>query len=95
MPAVALYRRGPRWEDSRPLGEQAGIMEHVAYLTALVHEGAVERAGAFHAFADLVEDDLLGLVLFAEHVDGARERLVHDPALSSGVMRADVRAWHV
>ena len=91
--AVVLFRRGPRSHDARPLGAQEAVAEHIAYLSGLHREGAVERAGPFYGLDERVECDLVGLVVHAGGVEDARERAERDPAVRAGVFAYDAFAW--
>ncbi len=92
--AVVLYRPGPEWDHERPLGEQAGIGGHLAHLREFIASGIVLQAGPFHEETDLVDEALVGLVIFAASADAARELTSHDPVVQSGAMDFDVFPWH-
>ena len=92
--AVVLYRRGPRWDVTQPLGAQEGVQEHIAYLASLHAERLVERAGPFHAIGEHVEHELVGLVVNVGGVGAARERALRDPAVRAGLLEFDALAWH-
>lgn len=95
MPVVVLYRRGPAWEDTKPLGDQVWIREHLAYLTQLHEQGVIGKAGPFWRFEEQVDGDLVGLVVHREN-DPVRARALtdEDPAVRGGLMETEVRRWH-
>ena len=91
--AVALYRRGPRWQADRPLGEQEALSDHIAFLMALARRDDVEAAGPFYALSERADGDVIGLVVFGE-ADTAREQVAADPAVLADVMTVEVLHWH-
>ncbi len=86
---VILLSVGPNWDPHRPRDEQAGITAHRQYLNALLRNGTVSFGGPF-------VDDLGGLaVLRAGSLDEARRIAGDDPAVRTGVLRAEVHRWRV
>lgn len=92
--SVVIYRRGPRWDATKPLGGQKGVHDHIAFLTRLHGEGLLERGGPFHRLEDELDDDLVGLVVHRGTVEQARGRALRDPAVRSGLLEFDARDWH-
>jgi hypothetical protein len=87
---VAAYRRGPRFDSSRGLMEQAGVAEHMAHIRSIapsvIAASPVEPAG----------DDLLGYVVFtAPDRQAAEAWLKADPALAAGSLSGRVHRWSV
>jgi len=66
----------------------------MAFVTQLVREGTVERAGPFHKPSDIVPHETVGLLIFALEAEEARRRLEADPSLEAGTMRCDVFPWY-
>ena len=92
--AVVLYRRGRRWRHGVALGEQAGLHEHIAFLTALHRDGVLEQAGAFTRMEASVEDELVGLGVFAAEACAVAEIVGADPAVVAETLAADARPWY-
>lgn len=83
---AAIYERGPNWIAGKPISQQP-LSEHVAYLTGLHDQGVVTMGGPF-------ADETGGLVILAV-TDGeeAAGVIARDPAVQSGVLKAEVREW--
>jgi uncharacterized protein YciI len=95
VPVAVLYRRGPGWEDAKPLGEQLGIREHLEYLTGLYHQGVLGKAGPFWELQEQVADDLVGLVVHrGDDPERAAALTDDDPAVRSGLMEVEIHRWH-
>ena len=92
--AVVLYRRGPSWRNGVALGEQTGLREHIAFLTELHRDGIVEQAGPFTRMEASVDDELVGLGVFAADAAGVAEIVRADPAVVAETLAADVRPWY-
>ncbi len=96
MRAVGLYARAAAWDDGKPLGEQDGIRAHLEYLTGLGARGLVTRGGPFHAGDVLVDDDPVGLIVFATgDLEEARRLVERDPAVERGLMSCRVLPWYL
>lgn len=96
MRAVGLYTRAGAWDYAKPLGEQDGIRAHLEYLTGLGARGLVTRGGPLHAGDALVEEDPVGLIVFAtSDVEEARRLAERDPAVERGVMSCRVLPWYL
>ena len=83
---AAIYERGPNWIAGQPISQQP-LSDHVAYLTGLHDQSIVAMGGPF-------ADEMGGLVILtaADHTEATR-LIDRDPALQSGVLKAQVRAW--
>ena len=96
MRAVLLYRRGSRWDDGRPLGEQRGLDGHMAFLAELAREGVVELAGPFHRLDEHVPSDLVGLVVVrGDELAEARALADRDPAVREGTLAVEALPWYL
>lgn len=96
MRAVGLYMRAAAWDDTRPLAEQDGIAAHLEYLTGLGARSLVTRGGPFHAGHVLVEEDPVGLIVFAsDDLEEARRLVERDPAVERGLMSCRVLPWYL
>lgn len=92
--AVALYRRGPRWDASRPIGEQDGLQEHFAYMGRLMGDGTIESGGPFCRADELIEGELVALAVYTVPLAEARRLAAADPAVAGGVVECDVMPWY-
>jgi hypothetical protein len=92
--AIGLYRRGPGWDDGKPLGEQSGVMEHIRFVAGLIEQGLVEQAGPFHELGAKVEGGLVGLVVYRVDARRAAELSREDPAVRAGLMECRVLPWY-
>ena len=70
---VVLRRRGPEWQQGRPLEEQSGWTEHAAFMDGLVDSGFVVLGGP------LADEHRVVLAVEAESEDAVRETLARDP----------------
>lgn len=83
---AAIYERGPNWIAGKPITQQP-LSEHVAYLMGLHDQSVVAMGGPF-------ADETGGLVILAVTDSDEAARLIdHDPAVQSGVLKAQVREW--
>lgn len=88
---AVIYERGPAYEDSKNITEQANIKEHIAYGQTL---GRKFLAGGL--LGTLTEDKVLGMVVFeAQNIEAAKQWVSQDPGVQSGVLSANVRHWQV
>jgi uncharacterized protein YciI len=93
--SIGLIRTGSAWEHGHPMGDQKLIAEHLAYLRALARHGSVLQAGpVFGLDGQPGPDGLIALVLYAVGEPEARKLTEQDPAISSGLVRCDVRPWY-
>ena len=83
---LVVYRPGPAWVAGKPVGEQP-LKDHFKYMIDLHVAGALEMAGPFL-------DDTGGAMVVRVADDAEAKRLIAaDPAVTGGVMLADVRPW--
>ena len=92
--AVVLLRRGPRWDDAKPLIEQEGVHDHLAYLGELQREGVLERGGPFHRPSELVAGQLVGMLVYAADRERAGEYGRGDPAVKTGLLVYEALPWY-
>lgn len=92
--AVALLRRGRRWDEAKPMIEQEGVREHLAYLGGLFERGIVELAGPFQQAGDVARDPLVGLVVYRVDRETAARHAEDDPAVRAGLLSFEVHAWY-
>jgi len=85
---VVLRTRGPAWEASRPLEDQADWTAHAPFMNALAKEGMVILGGPLEGTADVL------LIMRAETPDEVRSRLAEDPWARNDLLRvARVAPW--
>ena len=83
---LVVYRPGPAWVAGKPVGEQL-LKDHFKYMVDLHVAGALEMAGPFL-------DDTGGAMVHRVADDAEAKRLIAaDPAVTGGVMLADIRPW--
>lgn len=86
---AVVFRPGRSWAESRPVMEQAGIMEHLDYLDERRLAGELLMSGPFL-------DDTGGIVVYrVETLDEARALAERDPAVPSGLLDYTVHPWKV
>ncbi len=96
MPVVALYEKGPAWDDGVVLRDQPHMAEHIAFLNRLAEHGQASGAGPFHSMDELVEGNLVGMVAFTTgDLEVARRLAEEDPAVTTGMMTFSLRPWFV
>jgi uncharacterized protein YciI len=88
---VVMHTPGPHWQADLPLFEQRGIAEHIAHFRGLLESGKLEMGGPFL-------DAAAGGMMIP--VEGLSEAEIvafanADPAVISGLLRAEVRQWMV
>jgi uncharacterized protein YciI len=80
-----IYRPGPAWKPGVPMAGQ-DLRPHGAYMAKLDAEGRILAAGGF--------PDQGGMAIVrAASLEEAQRLLAADPAVTSGVFLADLRAW--
>jgi len=82
---VFLYRAGPAWQPGKPMAEQ-GLGPHAAYIKTLLDQGKLFAGGA-------TGPDTGMAIVRAGSLEEAKAMLAADPAITSGVFAADLRAW--
>jgi uncharacterized protein YciI len=81
-----VYRPGPAWLAGKPVSAQP-LAPHGAYMKQLTDQGHLLAGGPWTD----VEGGLA--IVRAASADEARALLAADPAVSAGVMAADLRTW--
>jgi uncharacterized protein YciI len=93
--AIGLVHTGRVWDQSRALGEQKLIGEHMAYVSRLMEAGEVAQAGpVIRVDHGPAEDGLLALIIYAVDVKRAQEIAAGDPAVRGGLIALDIRPWY-
>jgi uncharacterized protein YciI len=92
---VALYERGPGWDDGKGAFQQTSINEHMQFLRA-----NSEKLIAAAPFRQGVEagaaDRTVGMVIvLASSQEEAERLLANDPAVVQKLMVVKVRQWMV
>lgn len=82
---------GPAWDHSKRRREQAGWVEHAAFMDALAEEGFVLLGGPVGEG----DGDYALLVVNASSEEQIRARLAHDPWADSILTLASVKPWSV
>jgi hypothetical protein len=80
-PFVVINTRGPSWDDSRAIEEQADWPGHAKFMDALVDDGFVILGGTLEGSRDVV------LVIQGEDADAIHARLAPDPWMRNGLLR--------
>ena len=90
--AVVFHHPGPAWRGGVEFREQPGVQEHVDHYRRLLDDGHLELGGPF-----LGEEALGGMMVATP--DMSLEDLdafaAADPAVRSGLLTYEVRAWYV
>jgi uncharacterized protein YciI len=88
---VLFHLPGPAWDSSRDTVQQTGIAEHFAYIKGLSERGIVFLGGPFL-------QEMAGGMLIT-HIgltDADMQAIIRDdPAVQSGLIRAELRSWLV
>ena len=88
MIAVVLTR-GPTWDSERPLAEQVGFADHVAFITGLLERGVAIEAGPFADPSSMENDDLVALALLdVPSLEAAESLFASDPLVVAEVVSA-------
>lgn len=91
MVFMAIYERGPRYDDAKPIFEQPSIKEHIAH-----HEALGSRLIAAGPLRPEAGSKAAGVVIIkASDIAAAREWLNSDPAVVSGTLQATIAQWRV
>jgi hypothetical protein len=77
---AVLRSRGPAWDDSKPLEEQAEWTAHAAFMDALFDERFAALVGPLEGTRDAL------LILRAETASEIIERLASDPWTMNGLL---------
>jgi uncharacterized protein YciI len=85
---LAIYRPGPNWLPEKPTSAQP-LREHGKYMLSLYRSGRLRLAGSFG-------DEAGGAAAFEAEDDAAARAIVAaDPAVTDGVMTAELKRWRV
>jgi uncharacterized protein YciI len=85
---VVMRTRGPAWQESRSLEEQADWAAHASFMNGLLRDGAVILGGPLEGTADVV------LVMRARTADEVRSWLARDPWAGQDLLRVTrVAPW--
>jgi hypothetical protein len=90
-----IYRRGPAWVAGRALGDQPTLPDHGRFLAGLERTGRAVHAGPAYRLDEIPGADPIGFASFPCGTSEARELLLTDPGLVSGLLVCDIIAWHV
>ena len=89
-PFVLIRSRGPAWDDSRPLEEQADWPAHAAFMDAMAAERFILVGGPLEGTRDVV------LVVNAEDCTEITERFAADPWVQNGLLvEKECRPWRI
>ena len=92
---VAIYDRGPAWDDSKAALQQTGIAEHSQFLRSN-SEKLIAAAPFQQALATGGSDRAVGMVIaLAATQEEAEGLIATDPAIAGRLMTATVRRWLV
>jgi len=90
---VALYERGPAWDDAKGAFQQTGIVEHMQFLRASA-EKLMGAAPFQQGIAPGGADRTVGMVVvMAATQEEAESLIAADPAVANKLMKATVRRW--
>ena len=92
---VALYERGPGWDDAKGAFAQTGINEHMQYLRAN-GDKLIAAAPFGQGITAGSTDRTVGMVIIrASSQEEAQALLSADPSIAGKLMKATVRRWLV
>ena len=77
---AVIRTRGPAWQESRPLEDQADWRLHASFMNALAREGFVMLGGPLEGTSDVL------LVVEATSSEEVRSRLTEDPWAGNGLL---------
>ena len=86
---IVLRRRGPLYDASRPLEEQADWPAHAAFMDGLVDSGFVILGGP------LADEHRVVLAVESESEDAARATLALDPWHETHLVVDSIDAWTI
>ncbi len=86
---IVLHTPGPAWQPGKSLFEQSGVREHVEHYRTLWSEGKLLLGGPH------IDARGGGMMIPTPGVteDEMRRFANDDPAVKSGLLRAEVRPW--
>lgn len=86
---VLFHTPGPGWNDEFSFREQPGIEAHVGYMAGLLERGLLVMGGPF-------TDNSGGMMVSrASSLEEAESLARKDPAVQSGLLTVEVKAWYV
>ena len=90
---VILHFPGPLWQAGKPPFEQPGLQAHVDHYRKLAGDGQLALGGPYVDGAD----GLCGMMISVPGADAAALAAYAeaDPAVQSGLLRAELRTWLV
>lgn len=86
---VVVHSPGPNWKPGVPFFEQAGVRQHVDHYRKLLDQGKLDLGGPFL-------DTTTGGMMIPEagvSEQEIREFANADPAVKSGLLKAEIRQW--
>ena len=88
---IIVHSPGPSWEKGKDFREQAGVEGHV------MHYRAVHAAGQLQLGGPFLLPDSGGMMIPVEGLSELEVRRIAetDPAVLSGLLKAEVRPWYV
>jgi uncharacterized protein YciI len=86
---VVERRKGPQWQEERPLEAQSAWTEHAAFMDSLVESGFLVLGGP------LADEQRVVLVVDAESEDAVRETLARDPWDPTHLVVDSVDGWTI
>ena len=86
---IVLRRRGPLYDASRPMEEQADWPAHAAFMDGLVDSGFVILGGP------LADENRVVLAVESESEDAARATLALDPWHETHLVVDSIDAWTI
>jgi len=86
---IVLRRRGPLYDASRPMEEQADWPAHAAFMDGLVGSGFVVLGGP------LADEHRVVLAVESESEDAARATLALDPWHETHLVVDSIDAWTI
>jgi len=87
---AVLRSRGPAWDDSKPLEEQAGWGDHATFMDGLYDEGMLALVGPLEGTRDAL------LILRAPTASEIAARLASDPWTTSGLLTTkQISPWQL
>jgi len=87
---VVIHSPGPNWDHGLPVFEQDGLQEHIEHFRQLLEAGKLAMGGPFldPAGGGMIPEASLTEQEIAEFAAA-------DPAVTSGLLKAEVRQWLV
>jgi uncharacterized protein YciI len=86
---AVLRSRGPKWEEGKPLEQQADWPAHAAFMEALHDEGVVLLVGPLQGTSDAL------VIMRAGSDDEVAARLAPDPWTNSLLTTKQISRWHL